>query len=98
MGQRDAFSSTDVGRLNNMYHCDNVDVSVEEDKEKPGDGDQLTPYATGIPTADPSAPFTFTPLTTTRRPSNSNSNSNNNYPVLNFLGGLVSSAIQSAGK
>lgn len=83
-----------------MYHCDDLDPGTVEEKENHSTV-QLTPYATGVPTEDPLHPFNPS-STTTRKPSGNAGSAGNagnaGTAVLNFLGGLVSSAIQSAGK
>lgn len=85
MGQRDAFSTQDVTKINQMYKCPNVGAPVTEAKppmnshnninELIGETEEITTTTIQTSTGRPSAP---------QRP---------NRPFLNLVGNLISNAI-----
>lgn len=86
MGQRDAFSTQDVTKINQMYKCPNAGAPVITEPKPPmnahnninelvGESEETTTTQTSVSTGRPSAP---------QRP---------NRPFLNLVGNLISNAI-----
>lgn len=85
MGQRDAFSSFDIEKVNKMYKCSDVDSSSEEVKPSSNGHNNINELiGEGNKPSDSSKPSPSESATRPSRP---------NRPFLNLVGSLISQAL-----
>lgn len=85
MGQRDAFSSQDIQKVNKMYKCSDVGVDVDEIKPPMNSHNNINELIDeSIETASTAETTTTKPASGPNRP---------NRPLLNLFGSLVNQVL-----